>query len=358
MKRGKSIIFVIGVVTASVSYAQDASQNSDNIKQILLNTKLQELDVKVDQDANSQADPNSVQYKIGFKDGYKKAVADLKNSLGQSTLVIPGQSGAKAASAATNITPKQQPNAKMVDLTESGNSDELVSKSFNELMRNGNWDAAIVAASKAISMKPNDHAAYINRSWGYAEKGELDKAIQDANKAVELSPRNPMAHNNRAYAYELAGSLTKAKQDYQIACELNYQPACETVSKFNRAAKGETVAEVNELLNRSFAKFKEKDWNAVEEFTTRAINLDPANAMAYVNRAAARSELGRLSPALDDCNRAIQLNPGLGLAHNNCGYAYELMGEHKQAKIAYEQACNLGVKESCRDFYRLANPAR
>ena len=105
----------------------------------------------------------------------------------------------------------------------------------------------------------------------------------------------------------------------------------------------------------NYQKFKEKDWRGVEDMSTKAINLDPGNAMAYVNRSGARAELGLLSTALDDCNRAIPLNPGLGIAHNNCGYTYELLGQKKQAEVAYQQACNLGYKKSCRDYFRLFN---
>ena len=340
-----SITTLLGMCLVSTCFAQDESQNSDKIKQILLNTRLSELDMSVEQSAEqSNRDTSSVQYKIGFKDGYQKAVADLKNSLSQD-LIVPT---ASATVAATN-KPEQ---------TDKDKATTLASKSFEELVHDGNWDAAISSATAAIKLNPNDSIAYINRSWGYAEKGNLDAAISDADKAVELSPRNPMAHNNRAYAYELAGSLTKAKQDYKIACELNYQPACETVAKFDRAMKGETDKEVKELLNRSYQKFKQKDWKAVEEISTHAINIDPGNAMAYVNRSGARAELGLLSTALDDCNRAIQLNPKLGLAHNNCGYTYELMGQAKQAEVAYQQACDLGVKTSCRDYFRIFNAAR
>jgi tetratricopeptide (TPR) repeat protein len=330
---------IVGAILAMIAgtqvWAESNAQESDKIKQILMNTKLGELDMKVDQaTATTERDVSSVQYKIGFKDGYQKAVADLKNSLNQQT-VTP---------AATKVAQPDNP----------GKAAALQAKSFQELVKEGDWDAAIQAATQAIKLNPRDHVAYINRSWGNAEKGNYKQAINDANIAVGLKPNNPVAHNNRAYAYELSGALTEAKKDYKKACELNYQPACETVAKFDRAAKGKTIDEVEELLNRSYEKFRNKDWKAVEQISTRAISLDPANAMAYVNRSGARAELGLLSPALEDCNRAIQLNPGLGLAHNNCGYTYELMGRAKQAELEYQQACNLGVKESCKDYHRIS----
>jgi tetratricopeptide (TPR) repeat protein len=332
----------ISISFLSTAFASGAPQEGDKIQQILLDAKFAEMQMD-SSDTNQPRDVNSVQYKIGFKDGYQKAVEDLKKSLA-SGVVVPATASVDVAT--------QKP-----ELTKA-KADELIHKSFEQLVKEGDWDAAIKSATAAINLNPADPTAYINRSWAHAEKGMLDEAISDANKAVELAPRNALAYNNRAYAYELAGSLTKAKKDYKKACELKYQPACETVAVFERAKTGDTQKEVKELLNRSYQKFKEKDWRAVEEMSTRAIDLDPGNAMAYVNRSGARAELGLLNNALDDCNRAIQLNPGLGLAHNNCGYTYELLGQSKQAEVAYLQACNLGVKKSCRDYFRLTNAVR
>jgi tetratricopeptide (TPR) repeat protein len=342
MKLRTFFLFVFGIggiYFAPSVPAENSSQEPDKIKQILLNAKSAEMQEDTG-GADQTRDVNAVQYKIGFKDGYQKAVEDLKKSL---------NGGVAAPAAAAQMVTMENPEQ------IKAKANELVHKSFEQLVKEGNWDAAVQSASAAIGINPVDPIAYINRSWAYAEKSMLDEAISDANKAVELAPRNAMAHNNRAYAYELAGSLTKAKQDYKIACELKYQPACDTVAVFERAVTGDTQKEVKELLNRSFQKFNEKDWRAVEEISTKAIDLDPGNAMAYVNRSGARAELGLLSTALDDCNRAIQLSPGLGLAHNNCGYTYELLGQSKQAEVAYLQACNLGVKKSCRDYFRLTN---
>ena len=334
--------FVLVMIGVAQAWAEGANQDSDKIKQILMNTKLGELDMEVDQSSGSATrDVNSVQYKIGFKDGYQKAVADLKNSLNQGT--------ATPAPEQKNSQSEQDDKQKQASASAA-----LLAASFDKLMNERNWDGAIDAATRAINLNPNDPIAYINRSWGNAEKGNYPQAISDADSAVKLSPKNAMAYNNRAYALELSGSLTEAKKDYKKACELNYKAACETVAKFEQAAKGNTTDEVRELLNRTNEKFRAKDWKAVEQISTRAISIDPSNAMAYVNRSGARAELGLLSPALEDCNRAIQLNPGLGVAHNNCGYTYELMGRAKQAELEYQQACNLGVKESCKDYHRIS----
>ncbi|NOZ53582.1 MAG: tetratricopeptide repeat protein [Gammaproteobacteria bacterium] len=329
----KLIAIIAGMTVMSVSFAQNSLQNSDKIKQILLNAKFKELDIDVDQKTLEQRDADSIQYKIGYKDGYQRAVTDAQNSFSQAL--------AAPASIVANST---------------GTAQQWVKKSFNKLTHEGDWKEGIEAATVAISLNPNDATPYINRAWGYAEQGLLDDAIKDTNRAIALSPRNPLAYNNRGYAYELAGSVTRAKQDYQIACDFKFQPACDTIYKFTQQAQADVNDDgsVEQLLAKSLQKFKQKDWQAVEEYSTKVISIDINNARAYNNRAGARTELGRLSNALDDCNRAIQIDPEFGIAHNNCGYAYELMGQMHQATIAYEQACNLGVEESCGDYKRLS----
>jgi len=331
--------FILMTGTTSPVWSEtSSSQESDKIKQILMNTKLGEMDMNVESATTDSRDVASVQYKIGFKDGYQKAVSDLKNSLNQNSM--------STASATKVAMQGETPVEKETSAT--------LAKKFQDYSKAGDWAAAITVATKAIKLNPNEPSAFINRAWANAEKGEYKQAISDADKAISLSPENAMAYNNRAYAYELSGALTEAKKDYKKACQLNFSPACDTVAAFDRAAKGKTTDEVKELLNRSYEKFRTRDWKAVEQMSTRAISLDPSNAMAYVNRAGARAELGLLSPALEDCNRAIQLNPGLGLAHNNCGYTYELMGRNKQAELEYQQACNLGIKQSCKDYHRIS----
>ena len=334
-----ALCFIASVTTNA--WAAEAGQQPDRIKQILMNTKLGEMDMDAAQSGGAgNRDVNSVQYKIGFKDGYQKAVVDLKNSLNEGTL--------------NSAKPEKVAQSSNEDLAKKKATLAGLAEKFHELASQSDWTNAIDAASKAIELDPRDPIAYINRSWAYAEQGNFKQALADADKAVKLNPENGMAYNNRAYAYELSGALTKAKKEYKASCDLNYKPACETVAKFEKAMTGNTIAEVKELLNRSYEKFRQKDWKAVEQISTRAISLDPSNAMAYVNRSGARAELGLLSTALDDCNRAIQLNPGLGVAHNNCGYTYELMGRLKQAELEYQQACNLGVKQSCKDYHRIS----
>jgi len=331
-----SVCFVPPIVTA-----ENQSLPKDRISQILLNTKMSERDnSQVATNSAEAADVNSIQYKIGFKDGYQKAVKDLKSSM-------------QNEKTNTSVGPIGGGNYQAQSFSLKSN--ELVKLSFNLLVNQKDWDGAINAATDAIEYNPKNSVAFVNRSWAYAEKGKYDEAIKDANIALEMSPRNAMAFNNRAYAYELAGSRTRAIQDYRISCELRYKPACKTVIKLEQTASNGKDSTVNELLDRSYEKFQQKDWVAVEDISTRTLKLDPGNEIAYVNRAGARAELGLFSPALADCYRAMEINPDQGLAHNNCAYTYERMGQTDLAIHSYKEACDLGIKQSCQDYTRMSS---
>ena len=60
---------------------------------------------------------------------------------------------------------------------------------------------------------------------------------------------------------------------------------------------------------------------AIEE-CNKAIQLDPSRAVAYNNRGQAYTEKGKYDLAIADCNKAIELDPNLAVAYNNRASAY------------------------------------
>lgn len=68
-----------------------------------------------------------------------------------------------------------------------------------------------------------------------------------------------------------------------------------------------TPESLKELGNIHFAK---KEFDVAENYYTKAINKTVGdNAVLYTNRAAAKLEQHNLIGALDDCNRAIEVDP-------------------------------------------------
>lgn len=58
----------------------------------------------------------------------------------------------------------------------------------NEAFNNDRLDEAIQLYSEAISLDPNNHFLYSNRSAAYTKAEKYDHALRDAEKTVELEP--------------------------------------------------------------------------------------------------------------------------------------------------------------------------
>ena len=86
-----------------------------------------------------------------------------------------------------------------------------------------------------------------------------------------------------------------------------------------------------------------KPEKAYEDFS-RAIDIDPTRADAYLGRANTLSTLGRYEEALPDYNRAIEIDPELANAYANRGSAHSQTGQYKKAIADYEKALELNPK--------------
>ena len=85
---------------------------------------------------------------------------------------------------------------------------------------------------------------------------------------------------------------------------------------------------------------------AIEEFS-RAIQLNPANALAYHERGYTYSRLGKYERAITDFTEAIQLDPFDASAYNYRGQVYLQIDEYDKAIRDYTQA----IVESSADSY-------
>ena len=83
------------------------------------------------------------------------------------------------------------------------------------------------------------------------------------------------------------------------------------------------------------------DLKAAMDAYTKAIELNPTDAIAYNNRGYVKKNLGRPEEAIQDYDRAIELNPTLASAYSNRGYAKNDLGQHEAALADLNQAIKL-----------------
>ena len=138
-------------------------------------------------------------------------------------------------------------------------------KTISELMtlgmeecKKGNYNSAIIYLNKAIEIYPNDARFNIARARLKADQGNHEDAIEDYTKAIEIDPNNPYSYCFRGVAkiykesiFNPFGSNIKTQSDWDDAFK-NYKNS--------------------------------SDYQDAIEDVSKAIELDPKNAEAFIQR--------------------------------------------------------------------------
>ena len=110
-------------------------------------------------------------------------------------------------------------------------------------------------------------------------------------------------------------------------------------------AKAETAAF---YYNRGIDKKRAGDYYGAIEDYNKAIQLNPRYANAYINRGNAKSKLNDEYGAIADYNKAIELNPTESLAYKNRGISKENLGDLKGACADWREATYRGAQDTAR----------
>ncbi|XP_077644944.1 small glutamine-rich tetratricopeptide repeat-containing protein alpha [Lonchura striata] len=101
------------------------------------------------------------------------------------------------------------------------------------------------------------------------------------------------------------------------------------------------VAEAERLKTEGNDQMKAENFEAAVSFYGKAIELNPANAVYFCNRAAAYSKLGNYAGAVRDCERAIGIDPSYSKAYGRMGLALSSLNKHTEAVVYYKKALEL-----------------
>ncbi|KAI0879814.1 uncharacterized protein GGS22DRAFT_113183 [Annulohypoxylon maeteangense] len=90
----------------------------------------------------------------------------------------------------------------------------------NKAIADKNFDGAVDAFTKAISIDPNNHVLYSNRSAAYASKKEWSNALKDAEKTTAIKPDWPRGWGRKGAALHGSGDLVGASEAYEEGLKL------------------------------------------------------------------------------------------------------------------------------------------
>jgi len=97
-------------------------------------------------------------------------------------------------------------------------------------------------------------------------------------------------------------------------------------------------------VKRSVEHTKKGKFDQAIADLSKALMLNPRNALAYNNRGILYRKKGQLDRALSDYNRALKLNPRFAEAYNNRAVAYYYKKEYDKAWDDVRKAQSLGHK--------------
>ncbi|KAM4629508.1 small glutamine-rich tetratricopeptide repeat-containing protein alpha [Polymixia lowei] len=101
------------------------------------------------------------------------------------------------------------------------------------------------------------------------------------------------------------------------------------------------IAEAEQLKTDGNDQMKVENFAAAVEFYSKAIAINPQNAVYYCNRAAAYSKLGNYAGAVQDCELAIGIDPNYSKAYGRMGLALASLNKHTEAVSYYQKALEL-----------------
>ena len=197
---------------------------------------------------------------------------------------------------------------------------------------------ASLTESIAKHQKPEDYAL---RGDYYAELGEFDKARADFESLVSLMPVAD-AFLGRGCLRMKMGDLTSALGDFNHAIEM--EPA-NAMAYSNRGA--------------AYRKLEDME-NALANYDL-AIQHNPDYATAYINRSFAYYKAGKYADGVADCDRALELRPNVSNAYNNRGLCRAALGDKKGARADFQRALELEppvdvLEESLNGLHALDHP--
>ena len=251
------------------------------------------------------------------------------------------------------------------------------------------FDEAIEDLTAAIELNERHPNVYLNRSMSYLSKKELTKALQDADIAIALKSKNASIYIYRAKILVSLLDFKRAVVDYDAALSLNpndwfiinkdKNQALEKIAENEQlvaaAAKKAAAAEAEnkrlmaEAADKAVAveyqKLEAARWeeqrkidirNAENACVQEVVNPDDTilactaasrgsqNARVYASLSNAYAAKQRFEEALENANRAILIDPKLGLAYRYRGGIYLNQKNYDQALIDLNKALNLGER--------------
>jgi len=223
-------------------------------------------------------------------------------------------------------------------MAEGEDVERLIKRSLARI-REGDYDSAVGLSMEAVGKEPENAIAWCVLAWAQCQGGDANGAVRACDQALRLDPHRVGARalGTRGRAKFELGNLTAATKDLDGAIHMGQDCASFWGSRaLVMAAKGDVkqgIEDMGEMIrlepscaaaygNRGGLRAQRNDFNGAIADFGMALRIHES-AEVFSLRAMAKFKKGDAQGAMDDCNRALRIDP-----------------EHEQAKACLCQAWN------------------
>ncbi|XP_055389808.1 putative protein FAM10A4 [Condylostylus longicornis] len=124
----------------------------------------------------------------------------------------------------------------------------------------------------------------------------------------------------------------------------------------NKEVTEEEIDQASDLRSQAASAYSEQKFEEAIDLYTKAININPGNALFHAKRGQAYLKLKKPNACIRDCDRALELNCDSAAAYKYRGRANRLLGNWEAAAKDLRQACKLDYDEEADEWLKEVTP--
>jgi tetratricopeptide (TPR) repeat protein len=197
-----------------------------------------------------------------------------------------------------------------------------------------------------------------NKGMEYAVQGKFNEAKEEFEKALKVDTfKAPIlsrdghiiiSKSSLKRAIKVIEDLTGKRIEKKTAIHIFKGKVHSDKGQFDRAIEDyNKVLEINPrdavaYVNRGVAYYDKGQYDQAISDYNKAIEINPRDVYAYGNRGNVYYNKGQYDKAIADYNKVIEINPRDADAYYNRGIAHEAKSQYDKACSDWKQACELG----------------
>ncbi len=224
-------------------------------------------------------------------------------------------------------------NCYMDFLKSNPNNDTVIYKLALSYQNTGDYITAGRYLLKAIELN-KDEIVYINiLGLNYDYQKNYDSAIICFNKCLGKDPNYLNALFNRASSFQKTGDYRRCYEDALRCLDIDKEKVFEWLEESVQNKNNDTS-----YNNIGFFYSLAKNYKKAIENYNKAIEINPLCFTAYINRGIAYVLLSDYRRAIKDFDKAEKLDPKNPIVYTNRGIAYHNLMEEEQAIKDFNKA--------------------